>query len=147
LRRAAYDIKKFRAKGIVRKIEKSRRYELLPEGVRVLTALLVLRDKVIRPLLAASGQPDPPLQPPRIRHPSITSTKESETLCSWGKQFATVGGSQALLHLTDKPLVIVHEAFYGFARQYFGIAAARGGKTRESCLHIGAKVDFHSISA
>ena len=62
-RRAAYDIKKFRAKGIVRKIEKSRRYELIPEGLRALTALLVLRDKVIRPLLAASGQPEPPAQP------------------------------------------------------------------------------------
>jgi hypothetical protein len=62
-RRAAYDIKKFRAKGIVRKIEKSRRYELAPEGLRALTALLVLRDKVIRPLLAASSQPPPPSQP------------------------------------------------------------------------------------
>jgi len=62
-RRAAYDIKKFRAKAIVRKIERSRRYELLPEGVRALTPLLVLRDKVIRPLLAASSQPEPPLQP------------------------------------------------------------------------------------
>ena len=62
-RRAAYDIKKFRAKGIVRKIETSRRYELVPEGLRSLTALLVLRDRVIKPLLAASGQPEPPLQP------------------------------------------------------------------------------------
>jgi len=36
---------------------------LIPEGLRALTALLVLRDKVIRPLLAASGQPEPPAQP------------------------------------------------------------------------------------
>jgi hypothetical protein len=56
-RRAAYDIKKLRAKGMVRKIGKSRRYEPLPEGMRALTALLVLREKVIRPLLAASCQP------------------------------------------------------------------------------------------
>jgi hypothetical protein len=58
-RRAAYDIKKLRAKGMVRKIGKSRRYEPVPEGLRALTALLVLREQIIRPLLAASGQPQP----------------------------------------------------------------------------------------
>jgi len=62
-RRAAYDIKKLRAKGMVSKIGKSRRYETVPEGIRSLTALLILRDKVIRPLLAASGQPPPSSQP------------------------------------------------------------------------------------
>ena len=62
-RRAAYDIKKLRAKQMVRKIGKSRRYEPVPEGLRSLTALLVLRDKIIRPLLAASAQPEPPAQP------------------------------------------------------------------------------------
>ena len=62
-RRAAYDIKKLRAKGMVRKIGKSRRYEPLPEGLRSLTALMVLREKIIRPLLAASGQPEPPARP------------------------------------------------------------------------------------
>ena len=62
-RRAAYDIKKLRAKAMVRKIGKSRRYEPVPEGLRSLTALLVLRDKIIRPLLAASAQPEPPAQP------------------------------------------------------------------------------------
>ena len=57
-RRAAYDIKKLRAKGMVRRIGKSRRYEVIPEGLRSLTALLVLREKIIRPLLAASRQPE-----------------------------------------------------------------------------------------
>jgi len=63
LRRAAYDIKKLRAKGMVRRIGKSRRYEVIPEGLGSLTALLVLREKIIRPLLAASGQPEPPAKP------------------------------------------------------------------------------------
>lgn len=65
-RRAAYDIKKFRAKGMVTRTGKSRRYETVPEGIRSLTALLVLREKIIRPLLAATGQPEPsgtPAQP------------------------------------------------------------------------------------
>jgi hypothetical protein len=59
-RRAAYDIKKLRAKDMVRKIGKSRRYEPEPEGLRALTALLVLREKIIRPLLAAGCQSAPP---------------------------------------------------------------------------------------
>jgi hypothetical protein len=56
-RRAAYDIKKLRAKGMVQKIGRSRRYEALQEGLRALTALVVLREHVIRPLLAASTRP------------------------------------------------------------------------------------------
>ena len=61
-RRAAYDIKKLRGKGMVRKIGASRRYEALHQGLRALTALVVLREKLIRPLLAASTAPEPPLQ-------------------------------------------------------------------------------------
>lgn len=53
-RRAAYDIKKLRGKGLILKRGKSRRYEAVPEGLRAMTALLVLREKVIRPLVAAS---------------------------------------------------------------------------------------------
>jgi hypothetical protein len=71
VRRAAYDIKKLRAKGMVRKIGNSRRYEPVTEGLRSLTALLVLREKIIRPLLAASGQPEPhgkPANPVPIDH-------------------------------------------------------------------------------
>jgi hypothetical protein len=63
VRRAAYDIKKLRAKAMVRKIGKSRRYEPVPEGLRALTALRILRDKIIKPLLAATSQPPPSSQP------------------------------------------------------------------------------------
>ena len=62
-RRAAYDIQKLRAKGMVQRIGKSRRYEAPSAGLRSLTALLVLREKVIKPLLAASGQLSLPPQP------------------------------------------------------------------------------------
>jgi hypothetical protein len=48
---------------MVRKIGKSRRYETIPEGLRSLTALLVLREKIIRPLLAASTKPEPQAKP------------------------------------------------------------------------------------
>ena len=48
---------------MVTKIGKSRRYEPLPDGLRAITALVVLREKIIRPLLAASGRPAPPTKP------------------------------------------------------------------------------------
>lgn len=62
-RRTAYEIKELRARGMVGKIGKSRRYEYLPEGLRAIAALLALREKVSRPLLAASGRPAPPAKP------------------------------------------------------------------------------------
>lgn len=51
-RQAAYDLKKLRAKGLAERIGHSHRYALTEVGIRALTALLVLREKVIQPLLA-----------------------------------------------------------------------------------------------
>jgi hypothetical protein len=56
-RQAAYDIKKLRGKQIVQKRRRSRRYEALPDGLRSMAALVLLRDKVIKPLLAAQRRP------------------------------------------------------------------------------------------
>ena len=66
-RRAAYDLKKLRGKGMVRKIGASRRYEPDLAGLRAIAALVVLREKVIRPLLAASQRPEPQIKP---NHPT-----------------------------------------------------------------------------
>jgi hypothetical protein len=63
-RHAAYDLKKLRGKHIVRRIGHTRRYEPLPTGLRAMTALLVLRNKAIKPLLAAAR----PLHPARGAH-------------------------------------------------------------------------------
>jgi hypothetical protein len=56
-RHAAYDLKKFRAKELIRRIGSTRRYEAIPSGLRALAALLVLRDKVIKPLFAGACHP------------------------------------------------------------------------------------------
>jgi hypothetical protein len=45
-----------RAKHEVRKIESTRRYGVVPQGLRAMSALVVLHDKVIRPLRAAACQ-------------------------------------------------------------------------------------------
>ena len=55
-RRASYDVKKLRGKNVVRPITKSRRYETIPQGLQEMAALLVLREKVIKPVLAGAGQ-------------------------------------------------------------------------------------------
>jgi hypothetical protein len=54
--RAAYDLKKFRGQQIVQRIGQTRRYEAGPAGLKAITALLVLRDKAIKPLLAAARE-------------------------------------------------------------------------------------------
>jgi hypothetical protein len=56
-RKAAYDLKKLRGKDVIRRVGKSRRYEIVPDGLRAVIALLVLRDKVIKPVLAGAGKP------------------------------------------------------------------------------------------
>ena len=56
-RKAAYDLKKLRGKNVIRRVEKSRRYEVVPQELRAVIALLVLREKVIKPVLAGAGKP------------------------------------------------------------------------------------------
>jgi hypothetical protein len=62
-RRAAYDLKKFRGKQLVRRIEGTRRYVSDPKGLKTLAALIVLRNHVIKPLLAAAEQTAPARSP------------------------------------------------------------------------------------
>ena len=52
LRQAAYDLKKLRAKNLVERIGRSRRYAVPAVALKAMTALLVLKDKVIKPVLA-----------------------------------------------------------------------------------------------
>jgi len=56
-RHAAYDLKKRRAKGLISKGGVSRRYQAPPDGLRTIAALVILRDKVIKPILAGTAQP------------------------------------------------------------------------------------------
>jgi hypothetical protein len=56
-RQAAYDLKKLRGKHLVVKPGTSRRYHAPPDALRTITALLVLRDQVIRPILAGVRVP------------------------------------------------------------------------------------------
>ena len=54
-RQASYDLRKFRGKGLVRPIPRTRSYQTTPDGLRHMTAVLVLREKVLIPLLANAG--------------------------------------------------------------------------------------------
>ncbi len=70
-RHAAYDLNKLRGKQLIAKMGRSRRYELCPHSMRTIAALHVLRDHVIRPIIASVGTPrlDPPtLRPALDRH-------------------------------------------------------------------------------
>jgi hypothetical protein len=56
-RRAAYDLKKLRGKDWVRKIDGSRRYYVPPQAIRAIGALVILREKILRPMLAGISKP------------------------------------------------------------------------------------------
>jgi len=63
-RHSAYDLKKLRAKGLIEKSpEASRRYVPTRDGLRAMAALIVLRDKVLRPLLTYGGRSKPSSKP------------------------------------------------------------------------------------
>ena len=52
-RQAAYDLKKLRGKHLVEKIGKSHRYRAPLEGLRTMSALLILKDKVFKPVMSS----------------------------------------------------------------------------------------------
>ena len=59
LRRAAYDLKKLRAKKLVERVGQTRRYQSPSQGLKAMLALNILRTKIIKPLLAAAHHPRP----------------------------------------------------------------------------------------
>src|SRR4029077_11318351 len=52
-----YDLSKLRAKGLVAKLPRSRRYQLLPEGYSICLVFLKLFERVYAPLTAALLSP------------------------------------------------------------------------------------------
>jgi hypothetical protein len=61
-RQASYDLKKLRGKQLVHKIKQTRHYQSSPQALRSMVALVLLREKVIAPMLAGT-------HPPRRRRP------------------------------------------------------------------------------
>ena len=54
--RVAYDLKKLRAKNLLTKLGNSHRYSIPSEAICIIGALVILRDKVLRPILAGVGK-------------------------------------------------------------------------------------------
>ena len=71
-RLAAYDLKKLRGKHLITKMGRSRRYELSQSSMRTIAAVQILRDHVIRPVLAGvrrTHRHAPPILSPALdRH-------------------------------------------------------------------------------
>jgi hypothetical protein len=55
-RKAAYDLKKLRAKSLLLKVADSHRYIVEPEATRSIAALVTIREKLLRPILAGVGK-------------------------------------------------------------------------------------------
>jgi hypothetical protein len=62
-RQASYDLKKLRGKDLVRRIKHSRFYEASPEGLRAMAGFIVLREKILIPLLAGACNRKPGRKP------------------------------------------------------------------------------------
>jgi len=67
-RKAAYDLRKLRGKSLVERVDKTRRYRVRRPGIRAMAALLILREKVLKPVLAGVYRPKRG-RPPKNIHP------------------------------------------------------------------------------
>lgn len=65
-RRAAYDLAKVRSKGLVERVPGRRRYACRPEQLRVLCGYVVLREQVIKPVLAELAHQELLPPPPKL---------------------------------------------------------------------------------
>jgi hypothetical protein len=87
-RQAAYDLKKLRGKSLVRKIDNSRRYEPLPESLQNMAALLIVREKVLKPVLAGAGKPKRGRKP---KHQNQTDIHYANMQAEMRHLFQTIG--------------------------------------------------------
>ena len=62
-RQAAYDLKKLRGKNLLTRVAKSQRYRIPAEAIRTISALVILREKVLRPILAGVAKTTRPRKP------------------------------------------------------------------------------------
>ena len=67
-RHASYDLSKLRGKALVERVERSQRYRLCPYDICILAGMLVLRERVIKPVLSGLGKRRIGRQPKHI-HP------------------------------------------------------------------------------
>jgi hypothetical protein len=67
-RKAAYDLRKLRGKALVERIGGTRCYQVRRPGIRTLAGLLILREKVLKPVLAGVYHPKRG-RPPKNIHP------------------------------------------------------------------------------
>lgn len=58
-------------------------------------------------------------------------------------ELASVGGSHALPHLPEKPLIIVHETLYSLLHKGVSIAIAVSSKPGKSSLQVRIEIYFH----
>ncbi len=56
-RHAAYDLRKLRGKELAHRLGKSRFYAAAADGLRIISALINLRERVIKPILSSVGKP------------------------------------------------------------------------------------------
>ena len=64
-RQASYDLKKLRGKALVERVLKSRRYAATESGLRTMAAVGIVREQVLKPILARACKPEPHLPLPQ----------------------------------------------------------------------------------
>ena len=92
-RNAAYDLRKLRGKSLVERIPQTRRYRVRRPGIRTLAALLILREQVLKPILAGVYRPKRG-RPPKNIHPlDVHYQQLQREMLVWSSGFRRPGPS------------------------------------------------------
>jgi hypothetical protein len=83
-RQAFYDLSKLRGKGLLDRVDNTRRYRCSMAGIRTLAGILILREKVIKPVLAGAARKHVG-RPPKNIHPIDSHYKnlQREMFCTF----------------------------------------------------------------
>jgi hypothetical protein len=102
-RQAAYDLRKFRGKGLVAKPGRTRRYQVSPPAARTIAALLALRDQVINPILAGIHSPRRGRKPATWTASTVT-TRPSASACRTSSTTSASRSPPHRQHFVDRDL-------------------------------------------
>lgn len=102
IRQAGYDLRKLRAKNIVDKSGRTRRYRVAPLAARTIAALLTVRDQVIAPILAGIRSPEDGPQARALDTRWTATTNKSGSACNFSSPIS-LDHAASRLRIPRKP--------------------------------------------
>ena len=90
-RQAAYDLRKLRAKGIVQRKEKSRKYRITTKGISMIVAITTIRERIFKPIVAGVTKEKIAQSPRKLSKVDQIYISITEAITAICKQYGLAG--------------------------------------------------------